>query len=64
MALGERGGRGSRTRPVSVEEPVLVPMSAAERSAAVSVLTEILTTWWIRQQATDDQPDASSGELG
>jgi len=49
---------------VSVEEPVLVPMSAAERSAAVSVLTEILTTWWIRQQATDDQPDASSGELG
>ncbi len=44
MAMAERGGRGSRTRPVTVEEPVLVPMSNADRAAAVS--------------AIDRQPDA------
>jgi hypothetical protein len=40
MAKGERGGQGSRTVPVTIEEPVLVPMSDAERAAAVSVLAE------------------------
>jgi hypothetical protein len=58
MAMGERGERGSRTRPVTVEEPVLVPMSDADRAAAVSALTEILTAWWIKRQTIDRQPDA------
>jgi hypothetical protein len=53
MGAGERGGRGSRTRLVRVEDPVLVPMSKAERSAAVAALTEIFAAWWTRQQVTD-----------
>jgi hypothetical protein len=44
VKTGERGsGRGSRTAPVRVEEPVLVPMSDAERAVAVSALADILT---------------------
>ena len=43
MAKGERGGQGSRTTPVTIEEPVLVAtLSDADRAAAVSVLAEIL----------------------
>jgi hypothetical protein len=49
MVKGERGGRGSRTMPVTIEEPVAVPMSAAERAAAVSVLADILTAWWTKR---------------
>jgi hypothetical protein len=33
---------------VTIEEPVLVPMSDAERAAAVSVLTEISAAWWTK----------------
>ena len=52
---GERGGQGSRTTPVTIEEPVLVPaMSDADRAAAVSVLAEILTVWWTKR-ITDSQ---------
>jgi hypothetical protein len=60
MANVERGGRGSRTRPVVVEASVLVPtLSEADQAAAVSVLTEILAAWWTKQQATDgEEPDA------
>ena len=48
MAKGERGGQGSRTVPVTIGEPVLMPMSDAERAAAVSAVAEILTAWWTR----------------
>jgi hypothetical protein len=61
MAIGEHGGRGSRTRPVRVEEPVLVPMSDAQRSSAVSAFTEILAAWWVKQQIADDQPGTTGG---
>jgi hypothetical protein len=37
MAKGERGGQGSRTVPVAIEEPVLVPMSDAERASSEDV---------------------------
>jgi hypothetical protein len=53
---GERGGQGSRTVPVTIEQPVLVPMTDAERAAAVSAFTEILTNWWTKH-ADDDQTD-------
>jgi hypothetical protein len=56
MAKGERGGQGSRTVPVTIEEPVLVPMSDAERVAAVSALAEILTAWWTKH--------GSDGKIG
>jgi hypothetical protein len=36
MVKGERGEQGSRTASITVVEPVLVPMSQAERAAAVS----------------------------
>jgi hypothetical protein len=51
MNAGERGRRGLRTRPVRFEEPVLVPMSEAEGSAAVAALPEIIAAWWTRQQS-------------
>jgi len=50
---GERGGRGSGTVPVTIEEPVLVPMSEAERAAAVSVLADILRDWWVKHGGGD-----------
>lgn len=46
MVKGQRGGQGSRTVSITVLEPVLAPMSDAERVAAVSVFTEIFTDWW------------------
>jgi hypothetical protein len=42
--------------PVTIEEPVLVPMSDAERVAAVSALAEILTAWWTKH--------GSDGKIG
>jgi hypothetical protein len=60
MVKGERGGRGSRTVPVMIEEPVLVPMSEAERAAAVLVLVEILTDWWARHGSEDRRNGAES----
>jgi hypothetical protein len=53
---GGRGGQGSRTTPVTIEEPVLVPVLEANRAAAVSVLAEILTAWWTKH--------ATNGEVG
>jgi len=41
---------------VGIEEPDLVPMSDAERAAAVSVLAEILTAWWVKH-ASDGRID-------
>jgi hypothetical protein len=60
MADVERGGQGSRIRPVVVEAPVLVPtLSEADQAVAVSALTVILAAWWAEQQATDGgEPDA------
>jgi len=59
MANVERSGQGSRTRPVVVEEPVLVPMlSEDDRAAAVSVLTEIIAAWWLKHHTADGGPDA------
>jgi hypothetical protein len=34
--------------PVTVEQSILVPMTDAERAAAVSVFTEILADWWTK----------------
>jgi hypothetical protein len=48
MVKGERGGQGSRTASITVVEPVLVPMSQAERAAAVSAFTEIVAGWWAK----------------
>jgi hypothetical protein len=45
---GNRGGQGSRTVPVTIQQPVLVPMTGAERAAAASVFTEILADWWTK----------------
>ena len=50
---GERGGQGSRTASITVVEPVLVPMSQAERAAAVSAFTEIVAGWWAKH--ADDE---------
>ena len=59
MANVEHAGQGSRTRPVVVEAPILVPtLSEADRATAVSVLTRILADWWAKQRATDGgEPD-------
>jgi len=55
----ERDGQGSRTRPVVVEAPVLVPtLSEGDRAVAVSVLTEILAAWWLRSHTANGAPDA------
>ena len=35
---------------------MLVSMTQAERAAAVAVLTDIIATWWTRQQVTDQWP--------
>jgi hypothetical protein len=63
MDAGERSGRGSRTRPVRLEEPGLVAMSDAERSAAVAALADILAAWLARQQETghDRTPAVATG---
>ena len=53
MVKGERGGQGSRTASITVVEPVLVPMSQAERAAAVSAFTEIVAGWWAKH--ADDE---------
>ena len=45
----------------AVEEPVLVPMSEAERSAAVAALAEILAAWWVRRQPANRPPVVGSG---
>jgi hypothetical protein len=59
MANVERSGRGSRTRPVVVEAPVLVPtLSEGDRAVGVSVLTEIIAAWRLRHQIADGEPDA------
>jgi hypothetical protein len=60
MVKGERGGQGSRTVPVTIEDPALVPMSKAERAAAVSVLVGILTDWWARHGGEDRRNGADS----
>jgi hypothetical protein len=51
-------GKGSRTGPVVVGPPVLVPnLSKRDRAAAVAALTDIFTAWWTRQQTAADRPD-------
>ncbi|MEJ3745346.1 hypothetical protein WEI85_18890 [Actinomycetes bacterium KLBMP 9797] len=51
MVKGERVGHGSRTAPVTIEAPVLVPISETERAAAVSVLADIFTAWWTKRRS-------------
>jgi hypothetical protein len=53
MVKGERGGQGSRTVPVTIEESALVPVSEAERAAAVSVFVDILRGWWAKHGGED-----------
>jgi len=45
---------------VRIEEPGLVPMSDAERAAAVSVLADILAAWWMKR-ADDGQVGVRPG---
>ena len=52
-------GKGSRTKPVTLGPPVLVPdLSEHDLAAAVAALTDILTAYWSRQQTAADRPDA------
>jgi hypothetical protein len=60
VVTSEQGGRGSRTARVRIEEPGLVPMSDAERAAAVSVLADILAAWWMKR-ADDGQVGVRPG---
>jgi hypothetical protein len=62
MVKGEHGGRGPQTTSVTTEEPVLVPMSEAERAATVSVLVDILTAWWTKHgnAGPEQRPDSRS----
>lgn len=57
---GGGDGPGSRTTAVTIEEPVLVPMSEAERAATVSVLMGILADWWAKHDSEDRSNDAES----
>jgi hypothetical protein len=51
-------GKGSRTKPVTLGPPVLIPdLSEHDRAAAVAALADILTAYWSRQQTSADQPD-------
>lgn len=53
MAESKAKGRGSRTRPIVVEEPVLVPvLTEQDRAAAVAALTDLMADWWRRRAAT------------
>jgi hypothetical protein len=61
-AKGERGGRNARTLRVTIEEPGLVPMSDAERAAAVSVLTAIPAAWWMNN--ADEGPASTPDPSG
>ena len=56
MVTGARGGRGSWTASVTIEEPGLVAMSDTDRAAAVSVLADVLAAWWMKR--------ASAGQVG
>ena len=56
MVTGARGGRGSWTASVTIEEPGLVAMSDTDRAAAVSVLADVLAAWWMKR--------ASAGHVG
>jgi len=60
MVKGERGGPGSRTVSVTIEEPVLVPMSEAERAAVVSVFVDTLADWWTRHGSEESEQRAES----
>jgi len=52
--------RVHETRPVVVEEPVLVPTLSEDDRAlqSVSVLTEIIAAWWLKPHPADGGPDA------
>jgi hypothetical protein len=60
MVKGERGGPGSHTVSVTIEEPVLVPMSEAERAAVVSVFVDILADWWTEHGNEESEQWAES----
>jgi hypothetical protein len=50
MTNARRTGKGSRTKPIVLEEPELVDdLSEEERVAAVNALADILADWWARQ---------------
>jgi hypothetical protein len=55
MTNVRRTGKGSRTKPIVLEEPELVyDLSEEERAAAVSALADVLADWWARQHASRD----------
>jgi hypothetical protein len=62
MANTPPSGKGSRTRPVTLGPPLLIPdLSEHDRAAAVAALADILTAYWSRQQTSRNQPNARSG---
>jgi hypothetical protein len=67
MVTGARGGRGSWTASVTIEETGLVAMSDTDRAAAVSVLADVLAAWWMKRapaparSARDRVPDFTLG---
>ena len=46
-----RTGKGSRTRPVVLLEPILVEMTAEEEQRAVGALAELLAPLFLRDPA-------------
>jgi hypothetical protein len=51
MANTPPSGKGSRTKPVTLGPPVLVPdLSEHDHAAAVAALADILTAYWSQQQ--------------
>lgn len=53
------GQKGTRTKPVTLGPPVLVPnLTEHDCAAAVAALTGILTAYWSRQHTAADRQDA------
>jgi hypothetical protein len=47
VARVKKAGQGSRTWPVVVEPPVLLPaLSEPDQAEAVVALTDLLVVWW------------------
>jgi hypothetical protein len=55
MTYARRTGKGSRTRPIVLQDPELVPgLSEEERAEAVAALADILAAWWAREHHEKD----------
>jgi len=45
-------GKGSRTRPVTLAEPVLVPITAEQERRAIEALAELLAPLFLEDRVT------------